>query len=146
VCAPHSDVSGRGFEGQLPLTVSWWSAFPALENFDASNNKLAGALPAAVASCPSLRVFSVSNNDLSGALPSWSGMPNLQAIKAANNRFTGAAEGRRSGLGFRVNRFTDSQVWQRAAAAAAAGAALQPVGSPGRPCSAATQQGKGRPM
>lgn len=64
---PHSDLSGRGLPGQLPLDAVLWVTLSTLRTLDLSSNRLSGFLPdLAPEMGATLGALSLANNSLAG--------------------------------------------------------------------------------
>ena len=89
------DVSHNRLEGPLPPEVPGGGYSSALRVFAAADNRLTGALPAALCAAPALRHLDVSANALGGALPgdALAGAENLRLLNLSLNALTGPMPG-----------------------------------------------------
>ncbi|KAL6841416.1 hypothetical protein ACP4OV_028934 [Aristida adscensionis] len=82
-------LPGNNLSGPLPDALP-----PRLRALDLSANALAGAVPAALASCASLVSLNLSRNRLSGPVPDgiWS-LPSLRSVDLSGNQLSGTVPG-----------------------------------------------------
>ena len=80
------NLSGNNLVGSLPATLN---QLTLLRNFDASSNRLTGAIPV-FTGMAQLRGFTVRTNALTGSIPVFTGLGNLRFFDAGLNQLTGS--------------------------------------------------------